>query len=92
TLENAIISDDFIAQNTKVIDVEKEFECRIADLKIHGRVDRIDKGPEGISVIDYKAGSRISRICFERELLDIQIPLYLDAIKNMFPNDSICGG
>jgi ATP-dependent helicase/nuclease subunit B len=40
---------------------EQTLECEIVvgrrTLKLHGRVDRIDRGPDGLSIIDYKTGT-----------------------------------
>lgn len=42
----------------RVSQVEQRAETRLAaDAQLHGRLDRIDAGPDGIAIIDYKTGS-----------------------------------
>jgi len=45
-------------QHWAVQHVEQQAEARLAgEDRLHGRLDRIDAGPDGISIIDYKTGA-----------------------------------
>jgi ATP-dependent helicase/nuclease subunit B len=50
------------------------------DICLTGAVDRLDAGPDGVGVLDYKASRRRDA---ERELLqtDFQLPFYLQAVR-----------
>jgi ATP-dependent helicase/nuclease subunit B len=46
-----------------------------------GTVDRIDQGPAGTGVLDYKSSKRRDRAAAEFLVTDFQLPLYLHAVK-----------
>jgi ATP-dependent helicase/nuclease subunit B len=46
-----------------------------------GTVDRIDQGPGGTGVLDYKSSKRRDRAAAEFLVTDFQLPLYLHAVK-----------
>jgi ATP-dependent helicase/nuclease subunit B len=46
-----------------------------------GTVDRIDQGPGGTGVLDYKSSKRRDRAAAEFLVTDFQLPLYLYAVK-----------
>jgi RecB family exonuclease len=47
-----------------------------------GTVDRIDQGPGGTGVLDYKSSKRRDRAAAEFLVTDFQLPLYLHAVKS----------
>ena len=52
---------DFVAaaeeNQPDVVHTEQEFEIEVSDIKIRGRIDRIDRLPDGsVRVVDYKTG------------------------------------
>jgi ATP-dependent helicase/nuclease subunit B len=51
-----------------------------SDVCLTGAIDRLDSGPAGVGVLDYKASRRRDA---ERELLrtDFQLPFYLEAVR-----------
>lgn len=61
-------------QATGVVDVERHFQFRLGPHTVSGRIDRIDRRPDGtLELIDYKTGSAMSH--GEAEA-DIQLALY----------------
>lgn len=93
-LREAIMSEDFIEPDATVLDVEREFAFRFERLWLAGKIDRIDRTNDGIVAIDYKTSSSISKVCNEGGKLDadVQIPVYLEAIKNLYHSETIAAG
>jgi DNA helicase-2/ATP-dependent DNA helicase PcrA len=66
--------------NGKPKEVEKRFEFKAADIKITGKIDRIDITPDGYEIMDYKTGK-----LDERKLKsDFQLPIYSLACKELY--------
>lgn len=60
--------------------LERQFSLKIGDLKLSGRIDRIDKLPDGTyEVIDYKTGSAA-----KNPKNDLQMTVYALACKEVF--------
>jgi DNA helicase-2/ATP-dependent DNA helicase PcrA len=61
-------------------EVERRFEFEAADIKVTGKIDRIDTTPDGYEIIDYKTGK-----LDERKLKsDFQLPIYSLACKELY--------
>jgi DNA helicase-2/ATP-dependent DNA helicase PcrA len=61
-------------EKTKVLSLEQNFSVRISpDLKMGGKIDRIDKTENGIEIIDYKTGKSTTKKDVEK---DLQLSLY----------------
>jgi ATP-dependent helicase/DNAse subunit B len=66
-------------------------EVRLPDLNggpdvwVGGKIDRLDSGPAGLGVIDYKSGRILSGKELAAELLttEFQLPLYLHAVRSI---------
>lgn len=43
--------------SVRVMACERKFGCDYRGLRLEGQIDRIDRGPEGLEVLDYKSGS-----------------------------------
>jgi ATP-dependent helicase/DNAse subunit B len=72
--------------------VEAEVEGEpAADIKVHGRVDRIDEGKNSFRVIDYKTGSTasISGPAVTKTRTHIQLPLYALLLQAGYPGQDI---
>ena len=68
--------------NTEIVEIEKWFETKIDDVKIIGRIDRIDKEASDYIVIDYKTSKRASS---ENELKqDMQLLLYSLVVQHLY--------
>jgi len=61
-----------------VEEVEMEFSTPVGDVVLRGRIDRIDRYPEGVLVRDYKTGTVDAKKL--RSLEDLQLPVYLLAV------------
>lgn len=49
--------EGFIKHPPKVFGVEKDFVLKIGPYSLKGRIDRIDEGPGGVTIVDYKTGT-----------------------------------
>ncbi len=77
---------DFIRQETQrseftVADVEKKVDYEKFGIRLGLRIDRIDRLADGrLLVIDYKTGSPKTFLNQDRELKDLQLMVYADAL------------
>lgn len=65
--------------------VEVRAETRVGRQKVHGRLDRIDRGKTGLAVVDYKTGS----VPNEKEVASgesVQLPFYALLAERHFPD------
>ena len=84
-LKNYLESE--IHKQAKPIYLEQPFSFKIGDLKIGGKIDRVDELPNGdIEIIDYKSG-KVSKDTDE----GLQLTIYAIAASEMFgkPVDKI---
>ena len=83
---------DFLPSENEIIEREKDFAIQWYGLNIKGKIDRIDRTDTGIEVIDYKSSSS-PPVGIKDETgkanIDLQIPLYIDAIKQEYPNEKV---
>lgn len=94
-LRKAVNSSSFIADGTRVLAVEQEFETVWMDLPIGGRIDRIDESSDGLTTIDYKTGSYTGKVKDEtgRLKIDLQVPIYSRvALPHLYPGKPIGPG
>jgi len=59
---------------------------------VQGRADRVDQGPEGLRVLDYKKGARLdtySRLIREAGQTAFQLPVYLTALAQEHPGEPL---
>jgi CRISPR/Cas system-associated exonuclease Cas4 (RecB family) len=83
---------EFLPQETEVIAIESKFKIEWHGLQIQGQVDRIDRTPTGLTIIDYKtsgvtpAGVKDS---IGKANLDLQLAVYQDAIAQQYPDQKI---
>ena len=87
-----LITPSFLPQATEIIARETSFKMEWHGLQVKGKVDRIDRATKGLVILDYKtsgtppAGVKDST---GKANIDIQLPLYMDAVEQSFPNESI---
>jgi ATP-dependent helicase/DNAse subunit B len=83
---------EFLPPEREVIATETKFEMQWHGLQIKGRVDRIDRTPAGLIVIDYKTSGVTPagvKNAMGKANLDIQLAVYQDAIAQQYPDDLI---
>ena len=70
--------------NEKVYNIEEEFSFELDDYKYKAIIDRVDMDNSKIHIIDYKTAKR--PITEERLKSDLQMGIYLFAVKDRFPD------
>ncbi|VEP18606.1 conserved hypothetical protein [Hyella patelloides LEGE 07179] len=83
---------NFLPIDSEIIAREKEFATQWHGLNIKGTIDRLDRTSTGIKVIDYKSSSSPPVGIKDRSgkaTIDIQIPLYIDAMAQEYPQENI---
>lgn len=92
-LQRAVLAADFLKENTEILMIEKDFEGTWYGLKVKGTLDRVDRTPEGLVIVDYKTSSTAPKGAKDangQAKLDIQLPLYLQvAAKELFPGQPV---
>lgn len=65
----------------------------LGGIRVRGRVDRIDRGRGGnpVFVVDYKIGTRVHGPEFAGNGA-LQVPLYMMALRRLWPEASLAGG
>jgi DNA helicase-2/ATP-dependent DNA helicase PcrA len=74
--------DDQKASKTEILDIERSFETAIGNVRVEGRIDRIDKDETGFTVIDYKTSKKTSSLSKLKG--DMQLLVYALAFKTMY--------
>jgi DNA helicase II / ATP-dependent DNA helicase PcrA len=67
---------------TEIVDIERWFETSIGEVKLRGRIDRIDKDVEGYTVVDYKTSKKASSLNELKK--DMQLLVYALAVKGIY--------
>jgi DNA helicase-2/ATP-dependent DNA helicase PcrA len=68
---------------TEIVDIERWFETSIGDVKLRGRIDRIDKDGSGFTVVDYKTSKKAPSLNELKK--DMQMLVYALAVKEIYP-------
>jgi DNA helicase-2/ATP-dependent DNA helicase PcrA len=69
---------------SEILDIERWFETAIGDVRLRGRIDRIDKDATGLTIIDYKTSKTVPS---QNELKkDMQLLVYALAVKDIYGN------
>ncbi len=92
-LKQAIQKPIFLPDGVEVIAIETQFKGEWQGLTITGRVDRIDRTPQGLTLIDYKTSSRapkgVKNVDGDAKI-DLQLPLYKAvAAPALFPHEPV---
>ncbi len=92
-LQRAVSAADFLKKNTEILATEEKFQGTWYGLKVKGTVDRVDRTPEGLAIVDYKTSSTAPKGAKDangQAKLDIQLPLYVQvAAKDLFPGQPV---
>jgi hypothetical protein len=93
-LTRAVNAGEFLGDRTEIIATEIDFLIDLHGHSIGGRIDRVDRSPDGISAVDYKSSSVKPPPVSDREgrKLDLQIAVYLAALREMYPLENIASG
>ncbi|AFZ37028.1 hypothetical protein Sta7437_3530 [Stanieria cyanosphaera PCC 7437] len=78
---------EFLPAEREVVARETEFNLKWHGLQIKGKIDRIDRTTNGLTIIDYKTSSSTPPGIKNEEgkaSLDLQLPLYQAAIEQTF--------
>ncbi len=72
---------------SKPLLLEQPFSLRVDDLRVTGRIDRVDRHPDGVyEIIDYKTGSAKRAAELQR---DLQLGVYALAAREVFRFDPL---
>jgi len=71
---------------TQIIDIERWFETAIGNIRIRGRIDRIDKDQTGLTVIDYKTSKKATPLNELKK--DMQLIIYALAVRDIYGNQT----
>ncbi len=92
-LKRAVSATHFLAEDTEILNTEQEFTGTWYGLKVKGTVDRVDRTPDGLAIVDYKTSSTTPKGAKDakgKAKLDIQLPLYVQvAAPNLFPGEQV---
>ncbi|MGD0451702.1 MAG: ATP-dependent DNA helicase [Candidatus Bathyarchaeia archaeon] len=69
---------------TEIVDIERWFETSIGDIRLRGRIDRIDKDGLGYTVVDYKTSKKAPSLNELKK--DMQLLVYALAVKEIYPD------
>ncbi len=85
----------FLPDDHQVLALERWFRGAWEGWQVVGRVDRVDRTPAGVRLIDYKLGSGKPLGARDAELLptlDLQLPLYVEvAAPQVAPGEPVAG-
>ena len=82
TLRSAIASPGFIAEDALIKETEQHFVSTWQGFKVRGRLDRLDRTPDGYEITDYKTSKYISKP-------DVQLSIYETAVRERYPDESV---
>ena len=82
TLRGAILSPEFIAEDAEVVSTEQSFLSEWHGFKVRGRLDRLDRTPDGFVITDYKTSGYISKP-------DVQLSIYEAAARSLYPGEEV---
>jgi len=92
-LNRACVQPDFCQPEAEFFHVEKEFAGEWYGLNIKGQIDRIDRTPQGLVLLDYKTSSQAPKGIQDesgKANVDIQLPLYIHfASTTLFPGEIV---
>ena len=91
-LQLNLTTSEFLPLDREVIATETKFDIQWNGLQIQGQVDRIDRTPTGLAVIDYKTSGTIPpgiKDATGKANIDVQLAVYRDAIALANPEATI---
>lgn len=92
-LNRACVQPDFCHPEAEFVHIEKEFIGEWYGLNVKGQIDRIDRTPQGLVLLDYKTSSQAPigiKDEWGKTSIDIQLPLYTHfASTTLFPGETV---
>ena len=92
-LATVLRKPDFWPSDAEPVALEKQFKGEWQGFKVTGRVDRIDRTPNGLVLIDYKTSSQRPKGLKDsngKASIDLQLQLYREAAAaEMFPGETV---
>ncbi|MEH2295641.1 PD-(D/E)XK nuclease family protein [Nostoc sp.] len=92
-LERACVQPDFRQPEAEFFHVEQKFTGEWYGLNIKGIIDRIDRTPQVLVLLDYKTSSQVPpgiKDASGKANIDIQLPLYIHfASTTLFPGETV---
>jgi CRISPR/Cas system-associated exonuclease Cas4 (RecB family) len=94
-LSRTLEHSEFLPPDAEIVSLEKSFRGEWYGLEVTGRIDRIDRTPEGLVLLDYKTGAQkppgIKNENSQADV-DIQMPLYTHIARTiLFPDETVKG-
>ncbi|MDB9314774.1 PD-(D/E)XK nuclease family protein [Spirulina sp. CS-785/01] len=83
---------EFLSSETEIVALETEFEADWYGLQVYGKIDRLDRTTDGFTIFEYKTSSNAPTGIKDetgKATVDLQLPLYEEAIQQQFPEESI---
>ena len=82
-LRGAVRSGGFALPGAEAVETEVSFSGEWQGFRVQGRVDRVDRTPEGLVFVDYKTAGSAPRP-------DLQLPIYREAAAQaLFPGERV---
>lgn len=83
-LRQAVLAADFVAEGARIVASERGFEGEWQGFAVRGRLDRVDRGPGGLRLVDYKSSP------YSVPGEDVQLLIYRDvALPLLFPGEPL---
>ena len=93
TLSTVLRKPDFWPEGSEPVALEAQFKGEWQGLQVTGRVDRINKTPDGLTLIDYKTSSLPPKGLKDsngKASIDLQLQLYREAAApTLFPGEAV---
>ena len=77
-----VFLDEQAKSKTEIVDIERWFETSIGEVKLRGRIDRIDKDGSNYTVVDYKTSKKAPSLNELKK--DMQLLVYALAVRGMY--------
>lgn len=94
-LRRVLRADDFFTPQGEIVALEETFRGTWRGLRVRGIVDRVDLGPDGLVLLDYKTRATMPDGAKSRSGkadLDVQLPLYVEtAAPALRPGEPVAG-
>lgn len=77
-----VFLDEQAKSTSEIVDIERWFETSVGDIKLRGRIDRIDRDGPHYTVVDYKTSKKAAPLNELKK--DMQLLVYALAVKDLY--------